>query len=933
MGSWKTDLARGESITVSYWESRSTVELRTEQALDRGREDLARITLPDGGGANLGPFSFVRTDLFVDGTYALSGRGLVKGLDADGNPFDLGSSPMPLGGGPMKSVLDPNGGSRLARSTPFSAIHVKREGAGSVEIEADSQRFTLTSGTTNRVRTPNGTEVQFSLDLRSQLLAALVVKGFVGLKIPELESVTPVLLSGQSLGIERDGRGNAVGFLHLQGPDPIVLGLPDSSGVVLNPDSSVRLEKEGASTMVVHATKGKSAIWESRGIRALDLDATERLSVVRRGEQRGGPLVTKIELLGGPQEGFRVRINGGRVFGFEDFSRGKQAIAGVEFSPAQKGTRWLIRSVEKVAKISARALGQWHAEVNLGESATVWYAEALALVDVTTSQSASSSTNALVRLGFSDEAIAVMGPYSSARTDVMNDGTYTFSGAGVVKGITAGGKNFVLGKGTAFVNGGVSRTGPSAEGDPRELGLGGVSVILHRDPSGGLVIEVNGQKSPLTGTSAMKFALSNGTLFEVALKGKEGGVRVDVSKGLIQLRVASMEEIGTSLMTGHGVTLHWDQGRHSMDLERTRGESLVVVSLPDQSTAALGILGTIRFIREDPTTYSVAALAGQVTLWDVSSNEVTSLTPQKWVRLVEGPVQGLLTQVRFIGSEGNVFRLQINGKGSYGVEDAAKSQGVLKLEGLEFRPAEGGARWIVQSHERPAEVTGDSLGVWRAELALGEAATFTYSGARACVEVFTGDGSNKSSTSLVALKLAQGSVAVVGPYSTAKSDLFRDGSFILTGSGRVEGTLADGRTFDFGESRLPIAGGPRVKPAEARDGESSIELSPTTPVRVRGVVGAAEIDVAGQKFVLAGASSKKVSLPNGSELEFSQTTGKPVLRCLVKKGHMMLELPELGTGNLFAISDQSIALSWNPQDKSHEISHEPVPTAGNPCDD
>ncbi len=248
-------------------------------------------------------------------------------------------------------------------------------------------------------------------------------------------------------------------------------------------------------------------------------------------------------------------------------------------------------------------------------------------------------------------------------------------------------------------------------------------------------------------------------------------MRASVSKGLVQLRLDGFKQIGCVLLTGQSVALDWDESRQLLDISRSGGERLVVVSLPDRSTASLGTSGILRFSREDTTAYSVAALGGQVTLWDVSSDQVTGLTAQKVVRSVESPIFGLVTKVHFMGDQGKGFRIRINGGAVYGFEEVAKTQGVLKLDGLEFHPSEGGSRWTVRSWGRPAEVTGESLGSWKAEVPLGEAATFAYSPSSSWVKVFTGEGSNKRSRAVVVMRLAQEGMAAVGPYSSAKSDL------------------------------------------------------------------------------------------------------------------------------------------------------------------
>ncbi len=470
-------------------------------------------------------FNTQLTRIHLVGTYALSGRGSLTGVDADRTPFDLGSFSIPLRGGPMKSLSDQSGRGRLARGTSFTAIRVKREAGGSVEVEAAPQRFILTGGGKNSLRTPNGTEVEFDLDPESRLLNVVVVKGFIGLEIAALESVTPLLLSGQSFAIDWVGSEDRLGLLHVKGAEPIPLAMSNQPGVVLHPGSAVRLKKESPNTYSVRATQGKVAVWESSSLLPLDLGAMKHVTVVPNGGKRVVGLVTRVQLLGGPQGGFKIRINGVSVFGFEnaqDAKRGTISRDGVELIPKNKGTSWVIRSVEKPAEVSAHALGEWRAEISLNESATVWYSEPLALAEVTTAQATSGSTNALVKFEFSDGATASMGPYSYTKTDVMKDGSYTFFGSGAVRGITAAGRNFVLGGGTALMNGGMLGTPSSVMQDVSDVSPYAAQVVFYGTARGDVVADANGQKVPLTKSSGKHFTLPNGTSFELTQNGKDG---------------------------------------------------------------------------------------------------------------------------------------------------------------------------------------------------------------------------------------------------------------------------------------------------------------------------------------------------------------------------------------------------------------------------
>ncbi len=312
-GAWMADLALGESVLILFRESDGVIEFRTEQASERGREALVKVRFPDGREAKMGVFSFLRSELFSDRTYSLVGRGTISGVDADGRPFDLGSSATPFTGGPMRSVQDARGTPGLVRGTPLTLVEISRDVRGSIEVEAPPQRISVGRGEKKPFRTGNGTEVQFELDSTGAEFTVRVAKGLIGLTIAERESVKPILLSGHSLVVQWNGFPDRLGFLHVTGDEPIVAEASNRFAVVLNPGSSVSLKEESVNSYSVEAVKGKPATWESGEVFALEAGTRKLFRVMPSGRHWDANSATKVQLLGGAPDVFRVKVNGGRV--------------------------------------------------------------------------------------------------------------------------------------------------------------------------------------------------------------------------------------------------------------------------------------------------------------------------------------------------------------------------------------------------------------------------------------------------------------------------------------------------------------------------------------------------------------------------------------------------------------------------------------------
>ncbi len=397
---------------------------------------------------------------------------------------------------------------------------------------------------------------------------------------------------------------------------------------------------------------------------------------------------------------------------------------------------------------------------------------------------------------------------------------------------------------------------------------------------------LEGQKAVVGPSGVQQITTPGGTEIEFSQDFNKRALRVMVKKGNVEMDWDAVADLKFILLSDQAVQIAMDSSKRVAEIVHVGGGDPLLLLLPNKSLSSLSPGTSIRVARGSRDAFSVQTLRGEASFWDLASNQVLNLGLQKRLFLLDIPPDTSLTRVRLVGAGGDVFKIRVNDKLVIGFEEAMKAKGKIAIEGVELQPSQKGARWVIRSMERSAEVSAEPFGSWKAGVPIGEAVAILYSEPRSVVELATAQGSTPDSKDLVRLQMPDGATAAMGPNSKTWTDVFKDGTYTLMGSGEVGGLTADGRNFELNGGQLPIVGGPLRKSVEDQGKEAVRRPTPTVEVRIIGQLGSdIELRMGERKIIVGSTGTQKVTTPNGTELEFSQDLIRRNLRTAVTKGH------------------------------------------------
>ena len=118
----------------------------------------------------MGAESSLHFDLFNDQTYLVLGRGVVSGINADGQKFILSADRRPITGGPLVSVADASGQKRLARLSPATEVLIKGEIDARLHLVAESELIDVPDTKAAEVVLRNGSVIRLERDRATKTL-------------------------------------------------------------------------------------------------------------------------------------------------------------------------------------------------------------------------------------------------------------------------------------------------------------------------------------------------------------------------------------------------------------------------------------------------------------------------------------------------------------------------------------------------------------------------------------------------------------------------------------------------------------------------------------------------------------------------------------------------------------------------------------------
>ncbi|MCX8155054.1 MAG: hypothetical protein N3J91_01160 [Verrucomicrobiae bacterium] len=252
------------------------------------------------------------------------------------------------------------------------------------------------------------------------------------------------------------------------------------------------------------------------------------------------------------------------------------------------------------------------------------------------------------------------------------------------------------------------------------------------------------------------------------------------------------------------------------------------------------------------------------------------------------------------------WRVSLDGKASMPLKDLAA--GVL-INGVQVTPPGAEGMASVTAAERDVVLEVEGFKDWTAQLPKGQALQVRPNPKMQWLDAQT----PSENTGEVTLNLPDGARAVLRGASSARFDLFKDGSYYLAGRGRITATDADGLSRELSPFVPPMVGGPLQR--TSANGKSAGRLQRLTPLLEVAMGGkadsAVEIYIGKQRYTLNAQTPQVVELPNGTQLELAQNPGSRVVEWRLRKGMCRVWVAGFDCWSAFLISEQSLGSLWN----------------------
>ncbi len=647
--------------------------------------------------------------------------------------------------------------------------------------------------------------------------------------------------------------------------------------------------------------------------------------------QAAAPLPTpsaegRIQLIGGGEDCVsRVRVGQKLVLSYGDLQavQGTLATNGVRFTVKDRGRFWRIQAIDKEIVVSAEEVPGWEATLAVSEEAVFEFCKESKVLRVQTLPESPGNTEvSRARMAFPDGAVAEMGPGSRVQVESFSDTTYVLSGSGAVTGTTASQERFTFGSTELFMAGGGLKRSVEAVGVEGGASRSpAVSVSLRGLVGGNVELDIAGQRATVGASSGQTFSTANGTVLRIDQDTSRSVLVISVKKGLVTLEPVELGAGSAVLLSGRTAFLTWDFTQKSFNVEHGLGDGPVFTRLPEGSIATLASGSAMKVVRTSSGIFSAQTTKGRVTLLDKISQEVMALSATPRMFEIPSGVEsaGRVARIHLIGASGDTFQIQVNGS-LHGAADGAKGSGGLAEAGVELKRLLRGTRWLIQSLDRPAEITIRGLPGWKAILDAGESVTCAYSEDRGLIEVATAHGSKARVEHVAQVLLPDGTSAALGLYSIARTDYFKDGTYSFFGTGGVAGTSAAGAGFSFGAGHPPITGGDRLRLQSAPSSSGVPARSPDLAMKLRKESKDRWlVDAGGRSFTVSAAGGEKAAFANGTSFELALEGTNGALKITAVKLLAHLEIAGFESVRARLLSGQTAILEADLAKKTAEF--------------
>ncbi|HVY71705.1 MAG TPA: hypothetical protein VHH73_17370, partial [Verrucomicrobiae bacterium] len=711
-----------------------------------------RVTFIDGSTAQVSQDSRLRSDIYRDQSYALTGLGKVQVKRPDGAVVALSTSSLPVTGGPVVVALDAQPNSPLEHRLPTTQLQISGSVPGDVQIKAGNQVYKIEPGQTQKIVLPNGTELEFSQGLAADGLAWSVTKGDVRMSVGTNGSVKTVSTTGQ--------RGRLI-WNNQPGGTVEVRNTSSEGNVVVVPGDKDPVSVEAGGTLQVAVDpQGKDFAlnWVQRGVEIggaavrLQFDATEGLMALA-----GNNLLASVKTLKG---------NPGQPTG---------TLWGA-ISLSQDGKGLVIDASKRDATVVLSGFNGWQATVPQGARLEMVVDPALRVLDI----AMAAASRQVARIEMADGGLVQLNNGARLRYDIYADQSYALTGNGQVEVRRVDGTSVTLTTGGLPMTGGPLVMVKDPQGRSQTERLTPTTELRVSGTLGGaLEIKAGDQTFKLGPGESRRLQLPNGTDLELAQDQPLAGLSWTVTKGDARLIIEAAPGAQTIAETGR-------RGRSIWGQPETTSGMVVENNSAAGNWLALSAGGT------SPTGVEPGAV---VELSRTATGEYALNCNRR------GAGEGT-TSLQLAPDPAGGYRVLVNGQVVAGNEALKRAGGVAGEWGRVAYGKEGRGVLIQASGSTLIGVQG--MEDWQAFAPPGGQAVVTVNFSSRQIDL----AAAARNTTNLTVSVREGSIAKVGPASMLRHELFADGSYLLTGKGTIEVRQNGGQPFALGANSLPVASGP-----------------------------------------------------------------------------------------------------------------------------
>ena len=256
---WSATLQNSQRASFRIVSAMKTIEVTT----GTGNSDPVLFAFADGGTAAMGAESSLRFDLFNDRTYLVLGRGVVSGINADGQRFILSAERPPMVGGPLVSLVDASGQKRIARLTPATELMIRGEMDTRLHVVAGAEVIEVPEAKLTELVLGNGSVVQFQRDRATKTLRWNARKGICRFSLDGIKEWKVTGWSGQSASMVWDSTRQAVDLSNHSPESTLLVSLPHSTQARVGPEGAFQYVRVSPLLYSTSGSGGKVVLYNS----------------------------------------------------------------------------------------------------------------------------------------------------------------------------------------------------------------------------------------------------------------------------------------------------------------------------------------------------------------------------------------------------------------------------------------------------------------------------------------------------------------------------------------------------------------------------------------------------------------------------------------------------------------------------------------------